>query len=444
MTLPPPKVCQRIQRLHALIGSPVAGEAEAARVQLNKLLAKLSLTWNDLPAVLAAVAHTNDTTDTTSSNAQAATAAPEVNVLDLVVRLIELHIATTAEDRLAAALWMLHCYVFDRFSITPRLALLSPVRGCGKTTMLALAGALVAEPYRTDNVTAAAIYHQLDHRPRTTLLVDEGDNLDLLRNSVLRAVFNSGHRRGGGIDRFVGGWPRKFWTFAPLAVAAIGMLPLPLLHRAITIDMQRPPGENQLKQLDENDPAFAASREQIRKWAATCSLAHDPEMPPGLRDRAADNWRVLLAIADDLGHGEEARSAAITLCANRPDEDPGVTLLRDILTIFEKLGFDRISSALIVSELLGIEDGNWCEWRGVRDDRPPHKLTQTELASLLRPFQIRPKTVWPARRQSGDKSRRGYFRIQFEDAWRRYGPSADTPTQPRKIIPLHNRHEGAA
>jgi hypothetical protein len=27
-------------------------------------------------------------------------------------------------------------------------------------------------------------------------------------------------------------------------------------------------------------------------------------MPPMLRNRAADNWRVLLAIADDLGHGE--------------------------------------------------------------------------------------------------------------------------------------------
>ena len=441
MTLPPGKVCRRIGQLFALIGSPNANEAEAARVRLNKLLAKHSLTWNDLPAILAAHA-TNDTTS--SGNApQAATGAPKVNVLDLVMHLIELYIAIKDEDRLAAALWFLHCYVFDRFSITPRLALLSPVRGCGKSTFLVLAESLVAEPYRSDNVTAAAIYHQLDLRPRTTLLLDEGDNLDLLRNPVLRAVFNSGHRRGGSIDRFVGGWPRKFRTFAPLAVAAIGTLPLPLLHRAITIDMQRPSGENELKQLDENDPTFAASREEIRKWAATCSLARDPEMPPGLRDRAADNWRPLLAIADDLGHGPAARSAAVMLCANRPDEDPGVTLLRDILTIFEKLGFDRISSAVIVRELLGIEDGIWCEWRGVRDDGPPRKLTQTELASLLRPFQIRPKTIWPARRQSGDRSRRGYFRSQFESAWRAYGPSADTPTQPSNILQLHG-HEGVA
>ena len=120
------------------------------------------------------------------------------------------------------ALWILHTHVFVRFPITPRLALLSPVRGCGKTTLLVLLDLLVANSYRTDNVTAAAIYYLLDRRPHS-LLIDEGDNLGLLNNAVLRSVFNSGHRRGGTISRFVGGRSRRYPTFAPLAVAAIGM-----------------------------------------------------------------------------------------------------------------------------------------------------------------------------------------------------------------------------
>ena len=63
------------------------------------------------------------------------------------------------------------------------------------------------------------------------------------------------------------------------------------------------PNESQFRihRLDEADPALPAAREEIRKWAATCSLASDLEMPPMLRNRAADNWRVLLAIADNLG-----------------------------------------------------------------------------------------------------------------------------------------------
>jgi Protein of unknown function (DUF3631) len=228
-------------------------------------------------------------------------------ICGLILALIEDHVAITAEERMAVALWLLHTWVFDRFPITPRLALLSPVSGCGKTTLLVLSELLVAEGYRTDNITPAAIYHHLDSRPRTTLLVDEGDNLGLLTNPVLRSVFNSGHRRGGSVGRFVGGWSRRFSTFAPLAVAAIGMLPLPLLHRAVVVNMQRS-GGSPLKRLDESDPGFAIAREGIQRWAARCTLAQDPEMPPVLRDRAADNWRVLLAIADNLGYGEPARS----------------------------------------------------------------------------------------------------------------------------------------
>jgi hypothetical protein len=116
------------------------------------------------------------------------------------------------------------------------------------------------------------------------------------------------------------------------------MLPLPLL-RALVVNMQRF-GGSPLKRLDESDPAFAVAREGIQRWAERCILSQDPEMPAMLRDRAADNWRVLLAIADNLGYGEPARLAAVALSANRPDalamrsEDPGVRALVDTRTVF--------------------------------------------------------------------------------------------------------------
>jgi hypothetical protein len=199
--------------------------------------------------------------------------------------------------------------------------------------------------------------------------------------------------------------------------------------------MQRSDG-SQLKRLDEGDPAFSAAREEMRKWAATCSLAHDPVMPAALRNRPVDNWRVLLTIADDLGHGEAARSAAVALCADRPDEDPGVVLLADIRTVFQARGVDRITSVALIEALLGLADNFRNEWRGPHDDRPPRKLMQGELSRLLRPFGIGPKTIRPARRRLGDKNGRGYLRSQFEPAWHAYCPAADTPTQPSKIIQL--------
>jgi hypothetical protein len=411
----------------------LANEAAIARERLQRLLAKYGFTWNDLPDLLAA--DDSDAPRSTSNNSKPAApqGVPNINVLDLVARLVELYVELTPEQRMAVALWVLHTYVHQCFTITPRLGLISPVRGCGKTTLLALLDLLAADPYRTDNVSAASIYNLLDRQPYT-LLIDEGDNLGVLSNSVLRAVFNSGHRRGGTISRFVGGRPRRFPTFAPLAVAAIGLIPLPLLHRSVVIKLQRASGR--VERLDDASPVFSKVREEIQKWASTCSLSLDPEMPPALRNRAADNWRVLLAIADDLGHGEEAREAAVALCSKRPDEDAGVALLTDIRTVFWGLGTDRIASITLVEALIDLGDGLWADWRGLQDDRPPRKLNQAELARLLRPFEIWPRTVWPAQRRLASGSRRGYLRSQFEAAWHAYCPAADTPTHPSKIIRL--------
>ena len=258
-----------------------------------------------------------------------ASAGPAVNVLDLVLRLLELYIVIPLHERMAAALWLLHTYVFDRFMVTPRLALLSPAPGCGRTTLLILLEALARAPWRTDDVSAAAIYYQVAREPRTTFLVDEGDNLGLLQNQFLRRVMNSGHRRGGNTSRYIDGRPRKIPTFAPLAIAAIGdALPRPLMHRSIVISMQRPVLGTKLEELDETDPALAAARGEIEKWARTCTLNRRPAIPLELRE--GDNWRVLLSIADDLGQGEAARAAAMALTAGRVEEDVRVTLLRHI------------------------------------------------------------------------------------------------------------------
>jgi hypothetical protein len=60
-----------------------------------------------------------------------------------------------------------------------------------------------------------------------------------------------------------------------------------------------------------------------------------------------------------------------------------VTLLADIRTVFRIRGADRTSSAALVEALRELDNGLWSEWRGPNDDRPPHKLTQGELAQLL-------------------------------------------------------------
>src|ERR1700730_14056001 len=112
MTPPPPKICQRMRALHSMVGSPNTKEAQTARDKLLKLLTEHGLSWNDLPAIIAAA-------DTTSSRAGAAASGaaarpeddlgiPGNDLLGLILALIEEHVAITAEERMAVALWLLH------------------------------------------------------------------------------------------------------------------------------------------------------------------------------------------------------------------------------------------------------------------------------------------------------------------------------------------------
>jgi hypothetical protein len=184
-------------------------------------------------------------------------------------------------------------------------------------------------------------------REHPTLLIDEGDNLDLAVNGALRAVLNSGHRKGGKVTRCYHGQARSFSTFAPAAVAAIGTLPLPLMHRSIVIPMVRHDGWCELKRLDKDDADTKADLtiafRMIFAWARDVDLNSDPAIPAPLHNRQADNWRPLIAIANAFGAAwaAQAREAAIAFAGEHQDEDAAVVLLRDIRDIFDGHGVDH-------------------------------------------------------------------------------------------------------
>ena len=101
---------------------------------------------------------------------------------------------------------------------------------------------------------------------------------------------------------------------------------------------------------------------------------------PDLNDRAADNWRPLLAIADLAGGTwpEEARRAACLLSGEEQDGAIGVELLRDIRSAF---GYDDvIRSSDLVAKLTADPERPWAEWK---HGRP---LTQKQLAGLPAPL----------------------------------------------------------
>jgi hypothetical protein len=58
-------------------------------------------------------------------------------------------------------------------------------------------------------------------------------------------------------------------------------------------------------------------------------------------------------------------------------------------------------------------------------------ISPGELANLLEPFQIRPRTIRVF--AAGKPTLKGYYRAQFEAAWRSYCNDDVTPSQPKNI-----------
>ena len=177
-------------------------------------------------------------------------------------------------------------------------------------------------------------------------------------------------------------------------------------------------------------------------WARAVDLEPDPEMPAALRNRTADNWRVLLAIAESFGPhwGALARNAALALTQGDSDEDIGIMLLMDTRDVFDELGCDRLFSAELVRRLTGLEEASWDEFRGVHGNQAPRPLSAGRLSKVLRSFGIRPRPIWPPGHQEGS-SKRGYHRAQFEAAWSRYCPQNVTPSRSSKIRRLRESED---
>ena len=335
------------------------------------------------------------------------------------------HVVMPTHPADATALWVVHTYLLDVFHISPRLAVTSPERGCGKTTLLDVLSCLVTRSLPAANATAAPIFRVVE-LVRPTLLIDEGDTF-LGEREELRGILDSGHRRGGTVLRTVGDdhEPRQFATYGACAIALIGRLPGTLADRSIPIALQR-------RRADEQVEPFRADRashldmlaRQTARWAANHAeqirLA-DPAMPAGLFNRAADNWRPLLAVADTAG-GEwprRAREACAALAgAIDDDQSAGVLALGDIREIFAARGVGRLASAELVEAMLAIEGRPWAEWRGGRP------LTTNGLARLLRAFSIGPENI-----RTAGGILKGYLRERFVELWARYS-CADPPEQP--------------
>ncbi|MDM7490736.1 DUF3631 domain-containing protein [Rhodococcus sp. CSLK01-03] len=342
------------------------------------------------------------------------------------------------------ALWLAHTHATMSFYVSPRIIFSSPEPGSGKTRDLELGALFAHAPRLTISTTTAALYRRIgqaldEGQLPPTILFDEVDAI-FGRTSTpqvedLRALLNSGYKRGATVDRCEGDAKnmkvREFPVFAPVALAGLaGKMPRTITSRAITIHKRRrAPGEV-VHPFRERDAANEATeiREDLVDWVGDVAVKLAelrPVMPPGVVDRPAEVWEALLAIADQAGgHWPVTAREACRhfVLKTESDQSLGVQLLADCRAVFN--GRDRVTTEELIASLRRMDEAPWSDMHGKLIDG-------RTLARLLKPYGIKSRDI----KHSDGKVTKGYFAsgaTGFADAWQRYVPPSKEPEKPNQ------------
>ncbi len=329
----------------------------------------------------------------------------------------------------AVVLWIAASHAQPAWAHAPRLVIRAPERRCGKSRLLDVVEATCFSPIMAVNASTAAVYRSIGcNAAPPTLLIDEADTIFGAKvadsNEDLRGLLNAGHQRNRPTIRWdhANRCLETIETFAMAALAGIGAMPDTIEDRAVIIRMRRrAPGEKVAPYRVRRDgPPLGKLAQQLTAWLRchTKELeSAEPAMP--LEDRAADTWEPLIAVAD-LAGGDwptRARLAAKHL-AEEHDSDSNlsdrVQLLADCRRVFGD-DHESIPTTVLIERLRDDPESPWAEYGGTG-------LTPAKLASLLREFNIKSTNIrFPA--PTGQV--KGWRRVDFIDAWTRYGTPDD-------------------
>jgi hypothetical protein len=378
-------------------------------------------------------------------------------VLDQLEGVMKRYVVLPCWGAETMALWTLHTYAFHLREVSTYLGVESPAPRCGKTTLMGVISRVGFRTIAFAHINPAGVFRAI-HEHQPTLLIDETD-MFLHKNTELKGILNAGYTkqtafviRVGAQRRFdaaavprnsearsrevhgngsgeqngktqksegeVSGGPKleRFSCWCPKVIAKIGQLPSVLADRCIILRMERKAQEEECEELRDLEEEGRTLRRKCARFVIDheeAIRAARPKAPAGLNNRAADVWEPLFVLADLAGGSwpERARLAAIELSARTEERNPINALLSDIMESFSIFQAERLFSRQLLDFLRQHENRPWAE---ARNGKP---VTEIWLSQQLRPYGIRPRTMW-----IGEHAAKGYMREDFAEVFRRYLP----------------------
>jgi hypothetical protein len=119
-----------------------------------------------------------------------------------------------------------------------------------------------------------------------------------------------------------------------------------------------------------------------------------------------------------------AREAAMVLTAAAQQSHPIGSLLLDVAVVFVQEGCEKLFSRDLVESLMARGVRPWNEMVRGRE------LNELMLAQMLRPYGVRPRTVW-----IDGETAKGYVKADFDGVLKRYVPRSEVDALREEVVP---------
>lgn len=380
------------------------------------------------------------------------------DLLTDIEAVIKRHVILSDHAAAALAVWVLHTYTFELRDTVAYVAIESPEKRCGKTTLLSVLAAMARKPLIASNITVGALFRAI-HTCGPSLFIDEADTF-LAGNRVMRGIINSGNTRrtayvlrlsrqnqrttmplsacpspaGAGEGRGEGesgenpipvSTPqsplkgnetglKKYSCWCPKVIAMIGQAPDTIADRSIVVPMSRKLVTESCAPLAELNTVDIKAKCARFALDARDAIAQAPKIRgEGLNDRAADTFDPLYVIARLAGDGWEQKlhAAALALNAAAQSNNSGAELLLDISSVFILSAREKIFSRELA---LALREGG----HGLRSLALKYSaFNEYRISEILRPYGIKPSTM-----RIGKEVNKGYALADFKEVLARYIP----------------------
>ena len=308
------------------------------------------------------------------------------------------------------SLWICALYVAATYSshiaeVLPRLAILSPEPGCGKTNLMNIISQLVWKPLPAAVATGAAISRSLTADRPPTLLLDEiqdllkqagsvsDDNSAALVYTVLKAGYKRESFRLVSDKESLDPLQLPIWSFAVMA-GKIMSLPDQLSERTIHIYLERKPDGSGVRQWHSGHRVrFTELRERLEAWVNQNSdIVCRPDLIETelITARESEIWSSLWNVAVAAGGPWPDRwgdAMMLAQAAEKEHEMPSLQklALSHVFCILMHYEVEFMPTRRIIEEMLNPER----EWPWTADKNSKTRINEHMLGRYLRSYKIR-------------------------------------------------------